>query len=47
MKIELTPAADPQLLLKRLMDTAATITKFEQVEPSLNDIFIDQVGGEK
>ena len=47
MQLELSPEADPQLLLKRLMDTGATITKFEQVEPSLNDIFIDQVGGEK
>jgi ABC-2 type transport system ATP-binding protein len=47
MQIELSPQADPQMLLKRLIDAGATITKFEQVEPSLNDIFIDRVGGEK
>lgn len=42
--IELTAGVDAQTLLKRLVDAGAAITKFEQVEPSLNDIFIDQVG---
>ncbi len=46
-EIELADGADAQVLLKKLMESGATITKFEQVEPSLNDIFIDQVGGEK
>src|SRR5262249_39206666 len=46
-EVELAPGADPQLLLKHLIDNGASITKFEQVEPSLNDIFIDQVGGER
>ena len=47
IEIELTETADAQVILKRLIDTGAVITKFEQVEPSLNDIFIDQVGGEE
>jgi ABC-type uncharacterized transport system ATPase subunit len=29
----------------RLIESGASISKFEKVEPSLNDIFIDQVGG--
>jgi len=45
-EIELADGADAQVVLKRLVETGAVITKFEQVEPSLNDIFIDQVGGE-
>jgi len=45
MEIELTDGVDAQVLLKALMDSGATITKFEQVEPSLNDIFIQQIGG--
>ena len=44
-EIELAANVDPQLLLKRLIDAGASITKFEAVEPSLNDIFIEQVGG--
>lgn len=43
-EIELVDAADPQELLKRLVESGAEIAKFEKVEPSLNDIFIDQVG---
>lgn len=46
-EIELAEKIDPQLLLKRLIEAGASITKFETVEPSLNDIFIEQVGGEK
>ncbi|HEX8287124.1 MAG TPA: ATP-binding cassette domain-containing protein [Pyrinomonadaceae bacterium] len=42
-EIELTENADPQNLLRRLIESGATITKFEQVEPSLNDIFIEKV----
>jgi ABC-2 type transport system ATP-binding protein len=45
-EVELAPGADAQRLLRRLIDSGAIVTKFEQVEPSLNDIFIDQVGGE-
>lgn len=43
--LQLLPDADAQLLLKRLLENGAVITKFERVEPSLNDIFIDQISG--
>lgn len=42
-EIELADNAGSQILLKRLIESGATITKFEQVEPSLNDIFIEKV----
>ncbi len=45
IEIELAQGADPQNLLKKLVESGASISKFEKVEPSLNDIFIDQVGG--
>ena len=44
IEVELADGADPQALLRRLVDSGATIGKFEQVEPTLNDIFIEQVG---
>lgn len=44
IEVELAAGADPQVLLRRLMDNGAMISKFEQVEPTLNDIFIEQVG---
>ena len=44
-QIELAENADAQVLLKRLVEAGAKVTKFEAVEPSLNDIFIDQIGG--
>lgn len=43
-EIHLADGADTQMLLRTLIDAGAQISKFEQVEPSLNDIFIDQVG---
>ncbi|MCU1290256.1 MAG: Efflux transporter ATP-binding protein [Acidobacteria bacterium] len=42
-EIELAAGADSQSLLKRLIESGATITKFEQIEASLNDIFIEKV----
>src|SRR5215213_4307599 len=39
----LAEGADAQVLLKRLIDSGATIGKFEMIEPSLNDIFITKV----
>lgn len=45
--IELAEGADSQMLLKKLIESGATVTKFEQVEPTLNDIFIEQVGGSR
>jgi ABC-2 type transport system ATP-binding protein len=44
-EIELAEGADLQDLLRRLIESGAKITKFEQIEPRLNDIFIEQVGG--
>ncbi|MBV9241806.1 MAG: ATP-binding cassette domain-containing protein [Acidobacteria bacterium] len=44
-EVQLADGADAQVLLRKLVDSGATITKFEQVEPSLNDIFIQQVAG--
>jgi ABC-2 type transport system ATP-binding protein len=41
----LAPGADAQELLRRLLGAGAAVTKFELVEPSLNDIFIEEVGG--
>ena len=39
----LASGASAQLLLKRLIDSGATISKFELIEPSLNTIFITKV----
>jgi ABC-2 type transport system ATP-binding protein len=39
----LAPGADAQELLHRLVNSGATITKFELIEPSMNDIFIEKV----
>jgi len=44
-EIQLRDGADPQKLLHALVSSGATVTKFELIEPSLNDIFIEQVGG--
>jgi ABC-2 type transport system ATP-binding protein len=43
----LAPGADAQELLRRLVASGASVTKFELVEPSLHDIFIEKVGGEQ
>jgi ABC-2 type transport system ATP-binding protein len=40
----LAEGADAQALLKRLLAAGARVSKFELVEPSLNDIFIAKVG---
>jgi ABC-2 type transport system ATP-binding protein len=42
--LELAPNADPQLLLRRLVDAGATIERFEMVQPSLHQIFLQRVG---
>jgi ABC-2 type transport system ATP-binding protein len=39
----LAEGANAQTLLKRLIDSGATVGKFEMIEPSLNDIFISKV----
>jgi ABC-2 type transport system ATP-binding protein len=45
IEVELADGSDSQMLLRKLVDSGAEVTKFEKVEPSLNDIFIDQIGG--
>ena len=42
-EIVLAENADAQVLLKKLIESGAVISKFEQIEPSLNDIFIEKV----
>ena len=46
-EIELAENADAQILLKKLIENDVVITKFEQIEPSLNDIFIEKIKGIK
>ena len=43
MEVFMRGEAMAQTLLQRLVDSGAEISKFEMVEPSLNDIFIDTV----
>jgi ABC-2 type transport system ATP-binding protein len=45
-ELELVEGADPQRLLKGLIDAGASLTRFEIAEPTLNKIFIDLVGPE-
>jgi len=42
-EVLMAPGASPQALLKRLVDSGAMVTKFELVEPTLHDIFIEKV----
>jgi ABC-2 type transport system ATP-binding protein len=42
-EVLLVPGASPQTLLKRLVEAGTTVTKFELVEPTLHDIFIEKV----
>lgn len=42
--IELAAGADPQLLLKRLVETGANIARFELAQASLHRIFVERVG---
>lgn len=44
-EIQLAENADAQVLLKKLIEAGASISKFEQIEPSLNDIFIEKIQG--
>jgi ABC-2 type transport system ATP-binding protein len=43
-EIELAAGADPQALLHRLINAGATIERFELVQPSLHQVFIQRVG---
>ena len=45
LEVELAPRApDPQDLLRRLVGAGASIQRFELVQPSLHQIFLDRVG---
>ena len=43
-EIEMADGADPQLLLRRLVERGAAIRRFELVQPSLHQIFLQRVG---
>jgi ABC-2 type transport system ATP-binding protein len=43
-EIELAPGADPQRLLRQLVEAGAAIERFELVHPSLHQIFLQRVG---
>jgi len=43
-EVELHPTADAQALLQRLIAAGATIQRFEKVQPSLHQIFLQRVG---
>jgi ABC-2 type transport system ATP-binding protein len=43
-ELELAPGADAQVLLRRLIDAGASIERFELVQPSLHQIFLQRVG---
>lgn len=43
-ELVLAENVDSQILLKRLIESGANISKFEKIESSLNDIFIAEVG---
>jgi ABC-2 type transport system ATP-binding protein len=44
LDLQLAPGADAQVLLQRLVATGAPITRFELVQPSLHQIFLEKVG---
>ena len=46
-EVLLAEGVSAQELLRRLLDAGALVQKFELVEPSLNDIFIEKVGGDR
>jgi ABC-2 type transport system ATP-binding protein len=43
-EIELAPGADPQALLRRVVDAGANVRRFELITPSLHQLFLDRVG---
>jgi ABC-type uncharacterized transport system, ATPase component len=43
MEVLLAADADPQEFLRQLVASGAIVTKFEMIEPSLHDIFIEKV----
>src|SRR6266496_766418 len=45
-EIELAPGADPQVLLKRIVESGASVQRFEMIQPSLHQIFLQKVGAQ-
>ena len=45
-EIELVPGADPQALLKRIVESGASVQRFEMIQPSLHQIFLQKVGAQ-
>ncbi len=43
-EVELVAGADSQTLLRRVLETGACIQRFERVQPSLHQIFLQRVG---
>jgi len=43
LEVLLATGVSPQQLLRKLVDSGVTISKFEMIEPSLHDIFIEKV----
>jgi len=43
-EIEMAPGADPQLLLRRIIESGASVQRFEMIQPSLHQIFLQKVG---
>ncbi|MDQ3948714.1 MAG: ATP-binding cassette domain-containing protein [Gemmatimonadota bacterium] len=43
-ELELAPGADPQRLLRQLVESGAAVERFELVHPSLHQIFLQRVG---
>ncbi len=44
VEIRLVPGADPQTILRRALETGVRVDRFELSEPSLREIFLEQVG---
>ncbi|MEX2181360.1 MAG: ATP-binding cassette domain-containing protein [Gemmatimonadaceae bacterium] len=44
VELEMAERGDPQVLLRRLVEAGATIQRFERVQPSLHQIFLQRVG---
>jgi len=42
-EIELVPGADPQVLLRRIIESGASVQRFEMIQPSLHQIFLQKV----
>jgi ABC-2 type transport system ATP-binding protein len=43
-EIEMAQGADPQRLLRRLVESGASVQRFEMIQPSLHQIFLEKVG---